>query len=73
MNGLKKSSKTDISVTTAHVEKESISSTLEMLVYFSQIAPLLLLEVAMVLDFGLIIPLLFFCFTTMCISRYYVV
>lgn len=60
MNSLQKSSKADVSVSTAHVEKESIFSTLEMPAYFSQIVPP---HLAMILDFGLIVvPLLFLLF-----------
>lgn len=59
-----------MSVTTAHVEKESISSSLKMPVYFfSQVASPHLLEVAMILDFGLIIPLLY-CFMTIMLFNF---
>lgn len=59
---LKKSSKTDISVTTTHVKKENISSALEMPVCLSQIIHPHLAEVARILDFQLTIHLRFFIF-----------
>lgn len=63
MNSLQKSSEADVSISTTHVEKERIFSTLEMPAYFSQIVPPHLLQVAMILDFGLIVvPLLFLLF-----------